>query len=149
MVISRSQKVHVATYESKLSAYGFHVVNAYEENGSVMVDLAVYDNANILEHLRLDNLRSSDPKPLPKSILKRYPLTNVKEYSDKYKQSKSITVVKKMVGEPVTDVHFELPTIHPGKHGHPYRFSYGVSLSEEAKQWSGKIKLWDAIVKMV
>ncbi|RWS06190.1 Retinal pigment epithelial membrane-like protein [Dinothrombium tinctorium] len=46
-------------YESK-AFFFFHVINAYEENNQIVVDLVAYDDASILEKLELDRLRKND-----------------------------------------------------------------------------------------
>ena len=48
----------------------FHHVNAYEENGAVVVDACTYENAQIVEDLYLDRLR--DGKPADRADMRRF-----------------------------------------------------------------------------
>jgi carotenoid cleavage dioxygenase-like enzyme len=43
------------------AVFGFHHVNAYEEDGRIVVDVVVYDDARIIDELYLDRLRSAAP----------------------------------------------------------------------------------------
>ena len=70
-VIERSSGRVVARHALD-PAFHFHVVNAWEEGSDVVIDLPLYDNATVIDGLRLDALRSG--RPLPRSRLSRLTL---------------------------------------------------------------------------
>jgi len=62
---TRYQVVHkesgeVQTYEGD-PIFAFHHVNAYEEEGQIVIDLVAFEDASVLEMLYLDQLRSNEP----------------------------------------------------------------------------------------
>ncbi len=57
----------------------FHHANAYEENGSVVVDACTYADAQIVEDLYLDRLREG--KPAARAELRRFRIDSARERS--------------------------------------------------------------------
>src|SRR5205823_3388773 len=53
------------------AAFAFHHVNAFERDGEVVVDMCVYDDAEIIRALYLERLRNPDPE-IPLSRLERW-----------------------------------------------------------------------------
>jgi hypothetical protein len=101
--------------------FSFHHANAYEENGSVVVDACTYADAQIVEDLYLDRLR--DGKPADRGDLRRF----------------RIDVGSGAVSNEQLAEGLELPRINYGRNNErPYRYVWGV----DAK--SGWL---DAIVK--
>jgi beta,beta-carotene 9',10'-dioxygenase len=101
--------------------FSFHHANAYEENGSVVVDACTYANAQIVEDLYLDRLREG--KPADRGDLRRFRI-----------DVGSGAVTNEQLAEGL-----ELPRINYGRNNErPYRYVWGV----DAK--SGWL---DAIVK--
>ena len=87
----------------------FHHVNAYEENGSVVVDACTFEDAQIIEDLYLDRLR--DGKPVAQAQLTRFRLDLA-----------SRRVATEQLAEGL-----ELPRINYGRHNErPYRYVWGV-----------------------
>jgi beta,beta-carotene 9',10'-dioxygenase len=87
----------------------FHHANAYEENGTVVVDACTYENAQIVEDLYLDRLR--DGKPAARAELRRFRID---------------TSSGKVENERVAG-GLELPRINYGRHNErPYRYVWGV-----------------------
>jgi carotenoid cleavage dioxygenase-like enzyme len=101
--------------------FSFHHVNAYEENGSVVVDACTYANAQIVEDLYLDRLR--DGKPAARGDLRRF----------------RIDVGSGAVSNEQLAEALELPRINYGRNNErPYRYVWGVD---------GKSGWLDTIVK--
>jgi beta,beta-carotene 9',10'-dioxygenase len=89
--------------------FSFHHVNAYEENGTVVVDACTYENAQIVEDLYLDRLREG--KPADRAELRRFRI-----------DLSSRKVTSEQVAEGL-----ELPRINYGRHNErPYRYVWGV-----------------------
>ena len=87
----------------------FHHVNAYEENGSVVVDTCTYDDAQIVEDLYLDRLREG--KPAARGEMRRFKLN-----------PSSKTVDHEQLAEGL-----ELPRINYGRNNElPYRYAWGI-----------------------
>ncbi|KAJ3327247.1 hypothetical protein HDU76_012133, partial [Blyttiomyces sp. JEL0837] len=74
VVIDRKQNKHVATYRTTAS-FGFHVINAWEENDDIIFDLPSDNNPSIVSDLYLQKLRSGNGITWPK--LRRYRLPNI------------------------------------------------------------------------
>lgn len=62
-VIDKSTGEVVARTESDESFFGFHHVNAYEEEDELIVDLLTYDDADVIQEFYLDNIMSEDFSP--------------------------------------------------------------------------------------
>jgi beta,beta-carotene 9',10'-dioxygenase len=87
----------------------FHHVNAYEENGSVVVDACTFEDAQIIEDLYLDRLREG--KPVARAELRRFRI-----------DLSSQRVATERLAEGL-----ELPRINYGPHNErPYRYVWGV-----------------------
>ncbi len=87
----------------------FHHVNAYEENGSVVVDACTFKDAQIIEDLYLDRLRAG--KPVARAELRRF----------------RIDLSSRRVGSEQLAEGLELPRINYGRHNErPYRYVWGI-----------------------
>ena len=86
----------------------FHHVNAWEEDGEVVLDLIAYDDASVIDVLYIDKLRA-EPGHAP-SQLRRYRVPLDGGHAE---------------GEVLLDRHIELPRIDYGRvNGKPYRVLY-------------------------
>jgi carotenoid cleavage dioxygenase-like enzyme len=87
----------------------FHHANAYEENGSVVVDACTFADAQIVEDLYLERLREGKPASRPE--LRRFRIDL---------GSRKVTHEQLAEG-------MELPRINYGRHNElPYRYVWGV-----------------------
>jgi beta,beta-carotene 9',10'-dioxygenase len=110
----------------------FHHANAYEENGSVVVDACTYPNAEIVEDLYLARLREG--KPATRAELRRF----------------RIDVGSGAVAHEQLAEGLELPRINYGRHNErPYRYVWGVDAKTgwvdrivKADTESGSISEW-------
>jgi carotenoid cleavage dioxygenase-like enzyme len=90
--------------------FGFHFVNAYEEDGDVVADICTFEDAEIVQDLYLERLRSGHPIAEPS-------LT-------RFRISPGRSAVSH---EPLTDRGLELPRINYGRtNERPYRRVWGV-----------------------
>jgi carotenoid cleavage dioxygenase-like enzyme len=90
--------------------FTFHTVNAFEQDGELVVDLCAYEDASIVDMLRLAHLRAGEG--LPNVRLRRFhlPLDGGDARS-----------------EQLCDEDMELPRIAYRTHnGRPYRYAYGA-----------------------
>ncbi|KIK58658.1 hypothetical protein GYMLUDRAFT_227948 [Collybiopsis luxurians FD-317 M1] len=105
----------------------FHQLNAYDdpENDDIVIDMSVYDDNSIIQHLYLDHLRSSSIKD---SALigraRRFRLPSVALTSG-HKTTHEAQVEFTL---PLSD-SIELPSINPKYCNRPYRYAYGVNNS--------------------
>lgn len=87
----------------------FHHVNAFEDGGSVVVDLLAYDDASVVTSLELDRLRAAAAPPV--ATLQRYVL-----------EADPTTVRPRRLAE----TPFELPRINGHHQGRPYNVVFGT-----------------------
>jgi beta,beta-carotene 9',10'-dioxygenase len=119
-LIDRSSGEATGPFETD-AFFCFHHANAYEENGSVVVDACTYADAHIVEDLYLDRLREG--KPADRAELRRFRI-----------DLSSGEVAHEQLAE-----GFELPRINYGRNNErPYRYVWGVD---------GKSGWLDRIVK--
>jgi beta,beta-carotene 9',10'-dioxygenase len=94
--------------------FGFHHVNAYEEGDDVVVDVSVFDDAQIVEDLYMERLR--DGKPVAKPHLRRFRIS----------PGSGAVETERLVDEPM-----DLPRINYGRCSErPYRYTWGVGFGE-------------------
>lgn len=89
--------------------FAFHHVNAFEEDGEIVLDMAVYPDAGVVSAFLLDRLRGGEPVPVP------YPV--------RYRVHPDTGAVTRR--ELATE-SIELPRIDYRRNGKPYRHLYGV-----------------------
>jgi carotenoid cleavage dioxygenase-like enzyme len=97
--------------------FTFHTVNAFEEDGELVVDLCAYDDVAIVEAFLLENLRAAGE--VPDVFLRRYrlPLDGGEARSER-----------------LCEERLELPRIAYRTHnGRPYRYAYGSG--SRARSW--------------
>jgi beta,beta-carotene 9',10'-dioxygenase len=95
--------------------FAFHHVNAYEHGREIILDACAYDDADIVDALYLDRLRSPEAR-VPQAQLRRYriPLDG-----------------GDVTREPLPGIALELPRIDYGRrNGKPYRYAYGVGTAD-------------------
>jgi carotenoid cleavage dioxygenase-like enzyme len=91
--------------------FGFHHVNAFDDDGELVVDLCAYEDASIIDALYLDAVREERPR-LPVPTLRRFRLR---------------LEAGRVDHEPLAEESFELPRIaYRHCNGRPYRYAYGV-----------------------
>jgi carotenoid cleavage dioxygenase-like enzyme len=106
----------VTKFATNETYFAFHHINAFEQHGRIMVDVAVYKDARLIDQLYLDKLLSDTPH-IDGSYLRRFTL-------DMFKNSVS--------SEQIGDTPIELPRINYGAYNtQPYRFAYGASFNKD------------------
>lgn len=117
-VINRHTGEVVGHYESD-PFFAFHHINAFEQEDDLIVDLAAYDDANIIQSYYLERLKSNQNQ-LPYGKLKRFrvPLKG-----------------KRVTSETISDSCMELPNFDYARlNTDPnYQFVYSVSLNAQNK----------------
>jgi beta,beta-carotene 9',10'-dioxygenase len=89
--------------------FAFHHINAFEQDGEIVIDLAAYEDASIIEATYLDSLRAGTTLPMPRPT--------------RYHLEPGGQVRTEVLSEEI----IELPRIDYGKHnGRPYRVVYGM-----------------------
>lgn len=109
-VVDRRSGEHVTTAHAD-PFFCFHHINAFEDDGEVVVDLCAYEDASIIEAFELERLRKGNGE-LPTARPRRYrvPLGG-----------------GDAAWHALADEPFELPRIDYGRYnGRPYRYAYGA-----------------------
>lgn len=70
---------HIVTIVETAAFFAFHQVNAYEENGEVVLDLVAYRDAKVVDELYLNRIRTETPATRA-GALRRYRLPLTKKY---------------------------------------------------------------------
>lgn len=90
--------------------FGFHHVNAYEDGDEVVVDVCVFEDAQVVEDLYLERLRAG--KPVAEPQLRRF---RVRPDDGS------------VASEQLSEVGLDLPRINYGRcNERPYRYCWGV-----------------------
>ncbi len=101
--------------------FGFHHVNAYDEGDEVVVDICVFDDAQIVEDLYLERLRAG--KPVAEPELRRF----------RIRPGDGAVTHERLVED-----GFDLPRINYGRcNERPYRYVWGVGIDDSG--WLGRI----------
>ncbi len=105
------------------SFFCFHNINAFEDrdNDSIVLDLTSYKDDGLIKDLLLDNMLSADPHYDTGEVV-RFTLGNVTNKDPAVKKD-----IKKQV---LYNNTLELQRINPHWHMKPYRYCYGLSVSE-------------------
>jgi beta,beta-carotene 9',10'-dioxygenase len=94
--------------------FGFHHINAYERGDDVVVDISVFEDAQIVEDLYMERLLAG--KPIAKPEVRRFTIT-----------PGSGTVES----ERLVEEGFDLPRINYGRCSErPYRYAWGVGFGD-------------------
>lgn len=127
-VINRHSGEVVGRYECD-PFFAFHHINAFEQGDELIVDLAAYEDAGIIQSYYLERLQSNQ-NTLPKGNLKRFriPLKG-----------------KKVFSETISESCMELPNFDYARmNTEPdYRFVYSVSVNED-----NKLSFYNQILKV-
>jgi beta,beta-carotene 9',10'-dioxygenase len=107
--------------------FAFHHVNAYEEGDDVVVDLAAYDDATIIEQLYIDRLREGN-SAVP-SQLRRYRISPGSDTAEM---------------EVLLDRTVELPRIDYARvNAKPYEVVYGAGVRPDSPDWMNELVKFD------
>ncbi len=91
------------------ACFAFHHVNAYEQDGEVIVDLCAFEDAGVIEDLYLDRLRQGKPVQAPELTRFRLRLGDCSVQRER-----------------LSDAEIELPRINYGRcNERPYRYVWG------------------------
>lgn len=114
LVFDREDGALRGNYEAE-PCFSFHHVNAFERGGELMIDMAAYEDASIVDSLYIDQLRSAPPSAL--ACLRRYCLSLDRGHVSE---------------EQLSDAAIELPRIdYRERNGRPYRYVYGVGVEDD------------------
>ena len=110
-LIDRTSGEASASYRAE-ACFAFHHVNAFEQDGAVIVDVCAYPDAQVIDDLYLERLRAG--KPVAAAALTRFSLDPAS--SD-------------VQAERLCDGDLELPRINYSRcHERPYRYVWGNGL---------------------
>jgi carotenoid cleavage dioxygenase-like enzyme len=125
-VFARDSGTHLGTWQAD-ACFAFHQLNAFVDGDDVVIDLAGYDDAGIIDQLYLEPLRRGATHGI-RAMPWRFRLG----LSDPSRRAHRTQL---------SDQNIELPRIDEALNGRPYRFAWGV-----ANQVPGHFT--DALVKL-
>lgn len=94
--------------------FGFHHINAQEQDGKLLIDLCTFDDSSIIDALYLDRLR--DGQDVPLATPSRFTID---------------LAAGSVTRRALSDTSLELPRIDYRRNGHAYRYAYGVGSRDE------------------
>ncbi|KAF9070227.1 carotenoid oxygenase [Rhodocollybia butyracea] len=125
-VIDKKNGEVVAKYQTP-PFFCFHQINAFDdpEKDDIIIDMSVYEDHSIIEHLYLDKLRTlSADTTMHMGRLRRFCLPSVTSPLSKSKTRQAHVEFTLPRSESI-----ELATINPGNYQRTYRYTYGVNSS--------------------
>lgn len=102
--------------------FAFHHINAYEEGDALVVDLAAYDNADLINQLYVAEMRQNQPIPMGEFRRYHVPLTG-----------------GRATCEVMSEEGLELPRINYQYNGLPYRYVYGSSTQRATPEFLNQL----------
>lgn len=130
-VVDRERRELAATYRSE-PFFAFHNVNAFEDDrGDILIDLSAYDDASVIDSLRLDRLRDEGMELTGR--LRRYRLGDPAGADPGELRPARYDVLCEMP--------CELPRINQKTHMRGSRFVYGVSGTKPNSVWNRLVKV--------
>lgn len=134
-VFDRATGKRVARVQSD-AFFAFHHINAFDDDDgkSIVLDLATYADTEVLNTLRVANMRAFDAATAPEP---RY--TRVRLPLDKSGSRNNEATVS------VTAINIELPCVHPAHQWRAARYAYGVHRTDAP---ASRTMFVDAIVRL-
>ena len=165
LINKHTQKEQSIKYVSK-AFFFLHTINAYEEQGHVVVDICCYDSPEMMDCMFISALQTAqsnpDYAPLFRGRPRRFvlPLSPSPPLLQDQVRLGNVTASahliennKKMVLSPaiIADIGCETPAINYQFNGRKYRYFYGISSDVEADNagklikvdtWTGAVTTW-------
>jgi beta,beta-carotene 9',10'-dioxygenase len=111
LIDRNTKKIKTTTTQS---FFTLHHVNAFEENGHVIVDVCAYNDASVIQAFSLEPLLHQKDHRFPRSSIVRLVIDPA---------HKKPTVTR----HTINPISFETPSINPKHQGKVYHFAYGAS----------------------
>lgn len=115
--------IHIATEES---FFYFHIINSFEKDGKLIIDLCAYPDNSIIDDLYIQNMKG-------KGIGRNNHAKMARIEADIETQSTSVSRTNHII---------ELPNINPQYTGKQNRYTYGLSADPESR------RLGDSLIKI-
>jgi carotenoid cleavage dioxygenase-like enzyme len=116
LIFDRNGGGLVRTVEAE-PCFCFHHINAFERGEEIVIDMASYEDASIVDSLFLDRVRTEPPSGAALARPVRYRIAPGRDRATE---------------EELSDVALELPQIDYGeRNGRPYRFLYGIGAHQD------------------
>lgn len=133
-VIDRVNGGLLRKYESPDTFFAFHEINTFENDaGDIFVDLPRMDDYSFLSAAKIANLRANLGTPNANAAndlcgaFTRYRLPFQPPAADGAVPTLEAEIE---IALPLAQANIELPRIHPGRIGKPYRYAYGIHVEK-------------------
>jgi len=124
IVLDKKTGKRVGTFPTG-AFFALHQINAFEQNGAIIIDFAAYENADILQSFYFSKIYDHNIS-MPAGTIKRF----------------TINIAQKTVMiTPLSRYNIELPRIAPAKSSKEYRYVYGTHLADGDKMATNLIKI--------
>lgn len=111
-VFDRDSGAHLGTWKAE-PCFAFHLLNSYVDGDDLVIDLAGYDDAQIIDSLYLERLRTGATDGVRATPWRfRLGLSDPTRRAQRYE---------------IASQNIELPRIRESLNGRPYRFAWGVA----------------------
>ncbi|XP_059622875.1 carotenoid isomerooxygenase-like [Phlebotomus argentipes] len=119
-VLSRTTGNLVQTFCAE-AFFFFHMINAFEEDSQIIIDICCYENADIINAMLMENIRNMQTNPNYSKSFQSIPQRFVLPLNTE--DEKNLCIPEKL-----TDLACDLPQINYLRHsGKPYRYFYALS----------------------
>jgi carotenoid cleavage dioxygenase-like enzyme len=127
-VVRKDGGALAGTYEAD-AFFAFHHINAFEDGEAIVLDIAGYDDASIIDDLMLQRILAVGERPIARPSFRRYRLV----------PGKSAAEI-----EALSEASIELPRVAPAVEGKKYRYAYGACADGESSFISNRLAKVDA-----
>jgi carotenoid cleavage dioxygenase-like enzyme len=114
-VVGKDDGAIAGTYEAD-AFFAFHHINAFDDGDAVVLDIAAYDDATIIEDFMMRRLLDAGAHTIARAAFRRYRLVPGRREAEV---------------EDVASAETELPRIAPARAGKTYRYAYGVDIAAD------------------
>lgn len=139
LIDKKTGSISPIIYESETPFFFLHVINCYEEDNELVVDIICQNSPDVLQVLYIENLRNLNFNVKDEATFRRYilPLTDdiksLPEGQNLIKTDKRSSARREgskiiIKASPITEPNYDLPTINKAYLGKKYNYFYATGL---------------------
>ncbi|XP_050520885.1 carotenoid isomerooxygenase [Daktulosphaira vitifoliae] len=138
-LVSRTDGSTIFTYETDVFFY-LHIINQYEENNNVVIDICCYRDPNMINCMYIEALKNLNKNPNYAAMFRSRPLRFILPLK---KSSDNSQLEQRLIISPEILCNFgcETPRINDKNMGRKYRYFYAISSDVDAQNPGTLIKV--------